>query len=112
MRSSKSLANLFIIALTLVSVAGAGSTAFVSTNARAASGTPEIVDPTPGSTLSGSVATFRWDPNGAYFFWLFVGTWPAGDDSGTVGVDGPPNRGCVLIGESRRTVGLSWVAGR
>jgi len=43
---------------------------------------PEITNPTPGSTLSGSTVTFNWDANdyNVDFFFLYVGTSPGASD--------------------------------
>ena len=50
--------------------------AFTDPNGNPETALPEIVDPEPGSTLSGSEAEFSWESNGAniYYYWVFIGS--------------------------------------
>ena len=51
-------------------------TAFTDPDATGKTDLPEMVNPEPGSTLSGSEVSFNWESNGANIqhYWVFVGT--------------------------------------
>jgi len=84
--------------------------------------TPEITSPAPGSTIKGSVVTFKWSANGVLVWgWnLLVGSYPGGSDihnSGTLSgfttsrtVTGLPANGSTVYVTLRYQKRKFWVS--
>ena len=100
---------------------GGGKTVTATFESSQTSGTPRIVTPTPGTSISGGSATFTWKPNGTAVteWWLYVGTSKGAKDILTSGsipsgtrsrtVSGLPTNGSpVWVKLWWRTASTDW----